>query len=323
LKILLTGATGFVGSHILDELLRRGLPTAVLLRAGSNTSLIQRHLSNVEARRGSFEDEGSLAEAVKGCTHVLHCAGCIKALKVEDFYRGNQLATRHLASAFCRGGGAGCFVLISSLAAAGPSARGAVRRFTDPDGPVSEYGKSKLAGEREVKERLGRRYVILRPPAVYGPRDTGFLPLFKSARSHLVPGSNQELSLVYVQDLAKAAVESLFKPAAAGRTWFVAGQERVTAREFGTRIGMAMGVRTFPLPLPNALLRMMCSAADFRGRMTGKPNVLNRYKMPELCAPAWTCDPEPLRKELHIPCPTTLDEGIRETVAWYSENGLL
>ncbi len=215
---MLTGASGFVGSHILDSLRERGLATVLLLRPTSNKQFIASHLPDVELRAGSISDPESLQQAMAGITHVIHCAGATKAVRVSEFYETNQGGTRNVVNAVnSQHGRVKRLVHISSLAAAGPAGAERPAREEDPPQPVSEYGKSKLAGELEVKTHCRAEYVILRPPAVYGPRDGEFLRLFKAVRGHSAQlGRAQALSLVFVKDLAKAVVNCLDHPASGG-----------------------------------------------------------------------------------------------------------
>jgi len=323
---LLTGASGFVGSHILDSLRRRGLATALLLRPTSNKRFIASHLPDVELRSGSIGDPVSLRQAMAGITHVVHCAGATKAGRVSGFYEVNQMGTRNVVSAInAHVGQVQRLVHISSLAAAGPALPEQPAREEDAPRPVSEYGKSKLAGELEVSDRCRVEYVLLRPPAVYGPRDTEFLRLFQAVKNHLLPrpSGGQALSMVFVRDLAEAAVACLTHPAAAGRTYFVAAREVVTARAMAEEIATQMNVWTLPLPLPTALLWPICLAQELVTRLTGKPNVLSRQKFAELRAPGWVCDPARLERETGCACPTTLKRGVAETLTWYRQQNWL
>jgi nucleoside-diphosphate-sugar epimerase len=213
-------------------------------------------------------------------------------------------------------------VHISSLAAAGPAVPGKPARETDPPRPVSEYGKSKLAGELAVRTHCRAEYVILRPPAVYGPRDAEFLRLFRAVKSHVLPkpGGQQALSLVFVRDLANAVATCLDHPAAAGKTYFVAANEIVTTEIMAGEIAAQMKVWTLPLPLPSALLWGMCLAQDVISRLTGKANVLSLQKFAELRAPGWVCDPTLLERETGCACPTRLEAGVAETLAWYRQH---
>ena len=323
MKILLTGASGFVGSHILDCLRRRGFDTALLLRHTSNKRFITCHLPNVEVRPGSIGDPESLGRAMAGITHVVHCAGATKAARAAGFSEVNQAGTRNVVSAINgQAGRVQQLVHISSLAAAGPAPRERPAREEDVPQPVSEYGKSKLAGELEVRDHCRAEYVILRPPAVYGPRDAEFLRLFKAVKHHVQPrlGRTQALSLVFVRDLAEAVVTCLNHPAAAGRTYFVAAREVVTAQSMAEEIAAQMKVWTLPLPLPAGLLWPLCLGREVLSRVTGKPSVLSLQKFAELRAPGWVCDPTRLERETGCTCPTTLRAGAAQTLAWYQQH---
>lgn len=327
MKVLLTGATGFVGSHILDSLQDRGFDTAVLLRPSSNRRFLEHHLPRVEIRAGAIDDSASLRDAVRDVTHVIHCAGCTKALRLAEFYEVNQHGTRNVVEAInTRHAHIRRLVYISSLAAGGPGSPDHPAREDDPPRPVSEYGRSKLAGEREVTERCQTDYVILRPPGVYGPRDAEFLRLFKAVKSHIVPslgGGRQWLSLVFAKDLADAAVAALTHERAGRKIFYVAAGEIVTARHLAEEIAAQMKTWTVPLPLPIAFLWLVCAGQEMASRLTGRANVLNRQKYPELRARAWVCDPSNLERELGFKCATKLQQGVSATLAWYREKGWL
>jgi len=327
MKILLTGANGFVGSHILDRLLAQNLPVAVLLRPRSDRRFIAEQLARVEVRPGALDQPASLDPALADVTHVIHCAGATKALDADGFFAVNQLGTRHLVAAVNRcGGQIQRFIHLSSLAAAGPATSAKPRRETDAPLPVSDYGRSKLAAEREVSEGCRADWTILRPPAVYGPRDGEFLRLFRAVRAHLRPsfgGGRQELSLVYVEDLAAAIVAAVRHPNAAGETFFVAPAEVVTAAGLARCIAEVSGRWTLPLPLPNAVLWFACQWAEARARLTKRAGVLNAQKWTELKAPGWVCDGARFRGEVGYECRTTLREGAAKTLAWYRAQGWL
>ena len=277
-------------------------------------------------RPGSIGDPASLRQAMAGITHVIHCAGATKAARVAGFYEVNQAGTRNVVAAINeQSGPVRRLVHISSLAAAGPARPEKPAREEDVPGPVSEYGKSKLAGELEVRNHCRVEHVILRPPAVYGPRDEEFLRLFRAVKHHVWPraSSAQALSLVYVKDLAEAVAACLNHPAAAGQTYFVAAREVVTARSVTAEIAAQMNNWTVPLPLPAALLWPICLAAEVWSGLTGKPSVLSRQKFAELRAPGWVCDPARLEREIGCACATTLRPGIADTLRWYREQGWL
>lgn len=327
MKVLLTGANGFVGSHVLDRLRARRLPTVLLLRPTSDRSFIAGQIPEVEVRTGGIDQPASLDAALEGVTHVIHCAGATKALNTDGFFAVNQLGTRNLVEAVNRRGGQiQRLVLISSLAAAGPGTTEHPRQESDPPKPVSDYGKSKLAAEREVITGCKTDWTIIRPPGVYGPRDREFLRLFKTVQAHVLPrfgGGGQQLTLVYAPDLAAAIVAAMTHVNAGREVFFAGSPEVVTAAELAQRIATESGAWTMPLPLPNAALWLACQWAELLSRFTGKPNVLSAQKWVELKAPGWVCDVSKLKGEVGYDCRTSLAAGVAQTRAWYRAQGWL
>lgn len=325
MKVLITGASGFVGSHILDSLRARGVDTVVLLRPTSDRTFIQPHLASVEVRLGSVSEPESLKQALKNVSHIIHCAGCTRARTTAEFYNINQTGTRNLVDAVNRQGGLERLVHISSLAAIGPAVPARPARENDTPHPVSDYGKSKLAGELEVRNHCQAPFTVLRPPAVYGPRDYGFLSMFQAVKRHLLPRPNasQSLSLVFVKDLGEAAAISLQHPAAAGKSYFVAAREIVTGRTVADEIARRVGHWSVPCPLPSGALWAACLFQEGLSRLTRKPSLLNMQKFAELCAPGWVCDASLLEKETGFRCLVELRQGVEETLKWYQQNGWL
>jgi nucleoside-diphosphate-sugar epimerase len=327
MKVLLTGATGFVGSHILDALCARGISTAVLLRPTSNRQFLAAHLGTIQLCLGSISDRESLASALAGVTHVVHCADSTKTFAAEEFDRVNHLGTRQvLAAANQRPGQVQRLLYISSLAAVGPASPDAPAREEDLPRPVSDYGQSKLAAELAIKQECRAEYVILRPPGVYGPRDSEFLRLFKAVRAHFRPDfgrGSRAFSLVFVRDLAEAVLACLTHPAAAGKTYHVAFAQPTSVRALSEEVARQMGVWTVGLPLPVQVLWPICLCQELWSRATGRASVLNRQKYAELKAPGWVCDTRRLERELGFACGTSLRQGIAETLAWCQAQGCL
>ncbi len=325
MNVLLTGASGFVGSHVLDALAQRGIPARVLLRRSSSRKFISQHLPGLQICEGSIQQPDTLAPAMAGVTHVIHCAGLVKALRIREFYEANQLGTRHVVAA-ANAAGVQRLIHVSSLAAAGPGTAQQPARESDTPRPVSEYGRSKLAGEQEVARHCAPEFVILRPPAVYGPRDGEFLRLFKSVRAGLLPDvgcGRQPLSLVFVEDLARVIVECLEHPRAPGKVFFVSHPEIQSAGGFGARVAQALHRRPLRVPIPIPLLWPVCWGQELVSRVTRRANVLSGQKYAELRAPGWVCDGSRLQNELGLACPTALAEGVRRTVAAYRRDGWL
>jgi nucleoside-diphosphate-sugar epimerase len=321
LKVLLTGATGFVGSHILDKLRAHRLPTVLLLRSTSDTQFVKAHLTDAEIRSGSINDLPSLLKAMVGITHVIHCAGRTKALRISEFYETNHLGTGNLVKALNHNAPEiQRLVHISSLAASGPATPSKPAVEDAEPHPVSDYGKSKLAAEVEIREHCQTPFTIIRPPAVYGPRDTGFLSLFRAVRNHLLPRPNktQELSLVYVRDLAENIIACLLNPKTAGRTYFIASPEVVTGSRIAEEIAAQMKRWTISFPIPSIMLWMVCLLQQSISQVTRQARLLNLQKYAELRAPGWVCSPLKLKQETGLICATDLSQGIAETLEWYT-----
>lgn len=310
-----------MGSHILDRLRQDGREVRLLLRETSDTGFILPHLDDVDVCYGSLSDRDSLAETLEDVTSVIHCAGKTKAVHPQDYYTVNRDGTANLVEAANRRSNRlRHFVQISSRAVSPPATGQAPASEDTPPEPVSEYGRSKLQAENVVRETCNIPWTILRPSAVYGPRDTDFFGLFRAARWHIRPlfdGGTQELSLVYAPDLSRAAVRVLEETNAYGRTYNVAETEIRTTSDLTDHIARAMDTWTIPLYLPGIALYPLCLAQQWISRLSGKASILNLQKYAELRAPGWACSVDRIREDLGFECPTDLSSGVRRTLDWY------
>ena len=324
---MLTGASGFGGSHVLEALRAPDIPTALLLRPTSNRRFIAAHLPHVEVRLGTFDAPAALRDALAGVTHVVHCAGATKARRAADLHTINAQGTQRLVEAINdQAGTVQRLVHLSTLAAGRPGTASAPARESDPPQLVSEYARSKWAGERAVAETCRTEFVILRPPGVYGPRDSEFLSLFRAVKRGVAPQFGprpQELSLVFAHDLAEVMVAVLTHAQAAGRTWNVASPAVVTGRELCDEIANALEVQARTVRLPLWFLRLACLAQGKWSLLSGRPSILSHGKYHELAAPGWVCDLTAFQESLGLACATPLREGVRATVAWYRAQGWL
>jgi len=327
MRALLTGGNGFVGSHILDILRASGYEVALLLRRTSNTDFISSHLSELRIHYGSLADTRSLEEAVRGARIVIHCAGKTKALYPSEFDVVNRDGTRNLVSAAnnCRDT-LRQLLLISSLAAGGPGVPDRPAREGDPPRPLSAYGRSKLAGEQEVTRRSEVPWTILRPAAVYGPRDGDFLSLFRTVQKRIMPmldKGEKRFSLVHVSDLAEAVLRCLSRENALGKIYNIAAEPPCSTAELLGEIAAQMDVRPLRLPIPFPVLYAVCLARGLASRITRRPDILSRDKLAELRAPGWVCSTERIRSDLGFVAATTLREGVGRTLEWYRRQGWL
>lgn len=326
MKVLLTGANGFVGSHVLDRLVESEHEPIVMLRRSSNTRFIESYLERVEVRYGSLESADSLRAAFEGAQVVIHCAGKTKVLRRADYYAANAGGALHVAEA-CNAcaGTVRQLVLISSQAVSGPGTPDAPAREDAPPRPLSHYARSKARGERHVRERCRVPWTILRPAAVYGPRDGDFLLLWRAAGGRVVPlvGGAQPLSLIYAPDLAEAVLRCIGLERSFGGVYHVAHPAPCTQEELVRSLAAAQGRRPLLLPLPGLVLYPVCAARGLWARITRRPTILNLDKVAEYRAPGWVCDTSRAREDIGFVAPTPLDEGVRSTLDWYREHGWL
>ncbi len=318
--ILVTGGTGFVGSHLLERLAPAGEPVRCLLRRKS----IPRKLpAGIEPVPGDLETGEGLSDALRGVDVVIHLAGVTKALAPADYYSGNAGATERLMEAMA--GGSARLVHVSSLAAAGPSPDGVPLTEDAAPRPLSHYGKSKLAAEQIVR-RMSPDAIIIRPPVVYGPRDTDVFQLLKSISRGVVleiSGGERWFSAIYVEDLAEGLMAASRATAAAGRTYYMAHRETISWRNFGEAAAGIMHRRPRVLRLPVGAARGVGWLAEVWARIQGRPGIISRDKISEAEWPYWTCDPSRAALELGFEAKTSLEVGLSRTLAWYKEAGWL
>jgi nucleoside-diphosphate-sugar epimerase len=325
LKVLLTGASGFIGSRILARLVLEGIPAAALLRSTSSKDLIRTEAGRVDIRVGALNDRSSLAGALEGVSHVIHCAGKTKALRISEFEEVNVQGTRNLVEAIgTLGGQIQRLVHLSSLAACGPAVAEAPAREVDPPQPVSAYGRSKLKAERVITESEQTDAVILRPGGVYGPGDSDFFQLFRAVQRGWCPvfaGGQQVLNLVYAEDLAQVAIRCLSAGSVRAGVYHVAHPRVIHALELTEQVAGVMQRRPRLVHLPAALLVPLSWGAELMGRLTGKPGILGIDRRKELMASGWVCDTTRLREEAGLACTTDLEPGLRSTLDWYRKAG--
>jgi nucleoside-diphosphate-sugar epimerase len=324
--VLVTGANGFVGSHLVEALLVQGYKVRCLVRPTSDLTHI-RDLP-VEWAHGDLRDPSGLTEACRDVDAVCHCAAVTRALDQETFTRVNTAATEALARV-CIDANPHLrrFVFLSSHAACGPS--------EGPDHyldeyccaqPITWYGESKLAAERALKAQGERLPVtIVRAAAAFGPRDRDFCTYFdlvkRGLRLHL--GRGERLySLIYVRDLVRFLLMTLENGAALGETYFACDQARSYV-ELSEAIAQVLGKRPRPIPLPESVLTPISLWSKVQGRVTGCPALLNDQRVLDMRHRYWLCSGEKARRELAFVPEVPLEAALRETADWYLANGWL
>ena len=328
MKILITGASGFIGSYIVEEALKRGFETWAAVRKSSSRAFLKdERIHFIELNLSSKQQ---LADQLRGQAfdYVVHAAGVTKCLNKADFRRINTEGTKNLVEALLevkmplkR------LVFVSSL-----SVFGAIKekmpydeiREGDTPQPNTEYGRSKLAAEQYL-ESLGNRvpYIILRPTGVYGPREKDYFMMAKSIKQHIdfaVGFQRQDITFVYVTDVVQAVFLALEK-GETGRKYFLSDGEVYQSTTFSDLIHEQLG-RPWWLRItaPTWVLRIVTFFGEYAGRMTGKVTALNNDKYNILKQRNWRCDIEPARKELGFEPQVKLEEGVKTTIKWYQDN---
>ena len=320
---LVTGASGFVGSHIVDELLRRGARVRCLLRATSSRRWLEG--KPIEVAPGDVCEPSGLEAAVEGADWIVHAAGLTRARDAAEFHRANATGTGHLVDAALRASPSPRrFLYISSQAAAGPSRNGSPVTEDLPPRPFSAYGETKLLGETTVMRAADRLPVVtIRPPIVYGPRETSLLKYFRAVKNHLrpEPGGPRSFSIVYAEDHARAVWECLTQERAVGQIYFVGGPDITSVREVGDLIERAVGTWAIRFPIPSALLQAGALAGEAIGSVTGRTPFFSREKFREITAGPWTVSSRKIREELGWASATALEPGVHATARWYREAG--
>ena len=325
---VVTGSTGFIGSHLVDALLARGYTVRALVRPETAPRVGN---TRVEQFRADLLDDRSVRESRvwEGATHVFHLAGVTRGRTLAQFRAGNVFPTANvLAALAARAGKPPRVVVVSSQAAAGPA--------MSPDLPLSEsarpapveaYGRSKLQAEQAVaRYRDDLPIAIVRPAAVYGPGDRDFLAAFRQATGRVAlhaVARHHSFSLVYVADLVDALVRAAECPVAAGRTYFVSNEVPVTWAQLYDEIAAAAGSRPLQVQVPHAAVSLAAYAGDLLSTFTGRPTLLNRNKAALARPRWWLCDASRARAELGWKAAVPLQLGVRETYNWYVDAGWL
>lgn len=324
--ILLTGATGFIGSHLAEELHRKGHKLRCLVRKTS--SLVWIEHSPVEYVYGDLFNEEVLRHSVEGVNYIYHVAGVTKAKTREEYFRGNHLATRNLLDAVREvKPNLKRFILVSSLSAVGPSLNGTPVDERTTYHPITAYGESKMEAEKEcLKAANSVPITIVRPPAVYGPRDKDVFEFFNTMNKGIQPMigfTDKTVSLIHVTDLVKGTVLAGERPEAVNQSYFISSDRFYTWKEVGEVTARVMQKKGISLRIPISAVYTVAAISELFSVVSGKAVLLNMEKAKDIVQDAWTCDISKAKKELGFRESYSIEEGIRNTVQWYREHGWL
>ncbi|MBO4839680.1 MAG: NAD(P)-dependent oxidoreductase [Bacteroidaceae bacterium] len=346
MTILVTGASGFIGSYIVQEGLDKGFEVWAGVRGTSSKGYLQDErikfaqldLSTPTLLRQQLRQyKEQMGD--KGWDYVVHAAGATKCLDEQDFYRTNTDGTRHLIDALqAEGMVPRRFVFVSSLSIFGAIREKAVRRpsadnpwiyspilLTDTPQPNTAYGRSKLQAEEYLQKQKDFPYTILRPTGVYGPREKDYFMMAKSIKQHIdfaVGYQPQEITFVYMMDVVQAVYKCLDAPAAVGKGYFLSDGEVYNSRRFSDLLQQYLGNPwVLHIKAPLWLLRIICWVSTRVSHVTGKMNALNNDKYHILSQRNWQCDIEPAKQDFGYQPQWKLEQGVPATIKWYQDNG--
>ena len=321
-KVLVTGASGFIGSTLIDRLLEAGTYEvyAGVRKTSARKYLQDSRIKFIDVAFSSPERlKQQLSEENFDC--IFHFAGLTKAKHLDDFEKVNFDLTKNLVDAIDPQKTK--LIYLSSFAAHGP---GEEVHFTkaktsDENKPNTAYGKSKLKAENYINSSFKGKYVIFRPTGVYGPRETDYFVFFQTIDNHIEPYLGfipQHLTFIYSKDLVEVCLKA-FESEVSGKTYFVSDGKMYLDSEFAAITKQVLHKRTLKLKFPLFIVRWISAFLDSFGRMIGKQFTLNNDKFAILAARNWECDIEDLKKDLDFDPKYDLQKGVEETIAWYKQ----
>lgn len=315
-----------MGTHIAEALIKKGYSVSILARKTSKLANLD--FSGYQIAPGSLDDPVSLHKAVQGQDYVFHSAGLIRARTKEEFFEVNHLGTKKLLEAVARENpNLSRFVYVSSAAAAGPPTDGRPKKETDECTPITPYGESKWEGEIEtLKYRDVFPVTIIRPPAIYGPKDKGMFTMFKLASMGFYPligRGDSFVNVVCALDLAEGMIRSAEEPKAAGEIFFLAEKKIYSWREAGQTFTSACGKKGRALRIPKWFLFTAAGVNEFFSNLFGQPALISRGKAMDLSQKHWTCDVSKAEQTFGYKTNHPLPEGAKLTFDWYKKAGWL
>lgn len=325
-RILITGATGFLGYHLIEEAYKHHYEVYAGIRKGSNVKHL--NLFDIKYVPLSYHSKNDLNRELESIrvNYIIHAAGTTKAKNEKAYNLINATYSLNLAHASSQANiDLKKFVLISSLAAVGPGKNNEpIVEALNPS-PVSSYGKSKLLAENLLNDIEDFPLIIFRPTAIYGPRERDLFTMVKSILNGIEPyigNKEQKLSFVYAKDVAEIAVSSLITEVFR-ETYHISDGNAYTRYQLAEVIKTIAGSKTLKLHLPSTVAKIIASTLDLAYRFSNKTPLLNRDKLTELTASNWSCSIEKIKKDLGFNPKYNLEKGLDETIKWYKNNNWL
>jgi len=326
MKALVTGSTGFVGSHLVEKLLQKNYKVRCLVRPETKLEYVSG--LPVEFANGNYSDLKSLKLAVADVDYVYHVGGVTKSKTRAGYFDANYKSTANLLQAIIEANpNLKKFVYVSSQTATGPGEGETAVDEETPCHPITNYGKSKREAEKEclaAKDKLP--ITIVRPPAVYGPRDKDIFEFFNTANKHLIAMSGfgrKTISLIHVQDLVDGIILAAENTDAAGKIYFIANEEIYDWDEVANVTKRILNKWALRIHIPHFLIYTIAVISEIIAGIQGKAALINIEKARDMVQKNWTCSVEKATHELGYRSKLTVESGIENTIKWYKGNGWL
>lgn len=319
---VVTGANGFVGSHLVDLLLSKGFEVRCITRKSSDLKWLNG--KDVKIFDCGLFDKEAIKKVFQNADYVFHVAGVVKSKKPEGYFKGNVETTRTLLDAAVEAKiNLKKFVVVSSLTVAGPAEIGNPKIESSECHPITTYGKSKLAEEELAKTYMDKLPItICRAPAVFGERDTEifiFFDTFKKGLMTSIGFDKKLLSLIHAVDLVNGFYLAAISDKSAGQIYFISSEELYDWEQIGGLTSKIMNKKPLKVKVPHFMVYFIAAIAQFFAMFSSKPATLNLEKAKDLTRKAWTCDTSKAIKELGYRQNIPIEEGLRRTINWYKE----
>ncbi len=319
---VVTGASGFVGSHLVDRLISEGHHIKCILRKSSSRRWLEG--KPVEIIDCGLFDKQTLKEVLKDADYLFHIAGVVKSKDEEGYFRGNVETTKSLLDVLVEvNPNIKRVVISSSMTACGPSLDGKPCTEVTPEHPITTYGRSKLAQEQLAEKYMDKLPIsILRLHAVYGERDTEIYKVFQTYKMGLmtlVGFDEKRLNIVHVVDVVNGLYLASIKEQAKGKIYFLASEKSYTWPEIGDAISKAFGRKALTVRIPHPIVYTVAAIAQFFAIFSSKAATFNLEKARDFVQKNWTCDVSKAMEELDYRQSVQLEEGMKRTIDWYKE----
>ena len=325
MKALVTGATGFIGSHLVEKLLENGFSVKCYVRKSANMRWIKD--LTVEIVYGDLYDLDLLKVITKDVHYIYHVAGVIASKQKDGYFLGNQIATRNFLEAVKDNPNLKRFIFIGSQSAVGPSINGVPVDEETPYHPITTYGKSKMEAEKEVFKFIDViPYTIVRLSVIYGSRDTATFDFFKAVNIGIIPlvgFKKKYVNILHARDAVEGIILAGENAQALNKIYQIGSEQSYSWDELSSVTMNVLHRKAVKIRIPEFLVMPMAGMNGCLSVFNKKPSVLNWEKGKDMIADAWTCDISKAKKELDFVPKISLEEGIKETIEWYKKQGWL